>query len=180
VSGPHLTDAEGDDAVPRLAAFKAAHHDITIERPAAYTSLWKASRDGRLLAARHQLSDLLNDLARKLAEPARVITVCQPYARAIVAGVKTTEERHWSPSWRGRLWVHADAETDAKAPAAMWPPTGRLVTSAVLGYVTLADIEGKPGAWRWVLTDPVELAEPVTRVRGHPGLWLIDLPPNLR
>src|SRR5215470_7131673 len=38
--------------------------------------------------------------------------------------------------------------------------------------------EGNPGAWRWVLTDPVELAEPLTGVRGQPGIWLIDLPPG--
>jgi hypothetical protein len=65
------------------------------------------------------------------------------------------------------------------APAELWPPGGRLVNSAIIGHVTLADIEGRPGAWRWVLTDPRQLAEPVTGVRGHPGLWLIDLPPRL-
>ena len=29
------------------------------------------------------------------------------------------------------------------------------------------------------MTDPHHLAEPVTGVHGHPGLWLIDLPPRL-
>ena len=36
-----------------------------------------------------------------------------------------------------------------------------------------------PASWRWVLTDPHQLAQPMTGVRGHPGLWLIDLPPAL-
>ena len=31
----------------------------------------------------------------------------------------------------------------------------------------------------WVLTDPHQLARPVTGVRGHPGLWLTDLPSRL-
>jgi len=30
-----------------------------------------------------------------------------------------------------------------------------------------------------MLTDPHQLAEPLTGVRGHPGIWLLDLPPWL-
>jgi hypothetical protein len=112
-------------------------------------------------------------------EPARVITVWQPYAHAIVAGIKTTEDREWKPSWRGRLHIHAGLEIDVAAPAGLWPPAGLLARSAILGYVTLADVEGEPGAWRWILTDPVQLAQPLTGVRGHPGIWLADLPPGL-
>ena len=55
----------------------------------------------------------------------------------------------------------------------------QLVNSAIIGHVTLADVEGRPGAWQWMLAGPYQLAEPVTGVRGHPGLWLIDLPPRL-
>ena len=55
----------------------------------------------------------------------------------------------------------------------------QLVSSAVIGHVTLADVAGRPGAWRWMLASPYRLAEPVTGVHGHPGLWLIDLPPRV-
>ena len=77
------------------------------------------------------------------------------------------------------LWIRASKDSDLSAPAELWPPAGQLVNSAIIGHVTLAAVEGRPGAWRWVLTDPLQLAEPVNGVRGHPGLWLTDLPPRL-
>ena len=113
------------------------------------------------------------------AEPARVISVTNPWAWRIVTGLLLVVERTWKPSWRGVLWIHTSKDSDVSAPAELWPPGGQLVNSAIIGHVTLADIEGHPGAWRWVLTDPHHLAEPVTGVHGHPGLWLIDLPPRL-
>ena len=113
------------------------------------------------------------------AEPARAISVMNPWAWRIVAGLPVVMERTWKPSWRGVLWIHASQDSDLSAPAELWPPAGQLVSSAIIGHVILADVEGRAGAWRWVLTDPHQLAEPVTGVRGHPGLWLIDLPPRL-
>ena len=113
------------------------------------------------------------------AEPARVISVTNPWAWRIVTGRQVAMDLTWKPSWRGVLWIHASKNSDLSAPAELWPPGGQLVNSAIIGHVTLADVEGRPGAWRWVLTDPRPLAEPVTGVHGHPGLWLIDLPPRL-
>jgi hypothetical protein len=113
------------------------------------------------------------------AEPARVISVTNPWAWRIVTGRQVAVDLTWKPSWRGALWIHASKDRDLSAPAELWPPGGRLVDSAIIGHVTLADVDGRPGAWRWVLTDPHQLAEPVTGVHGHPGLWLIDLPPRL-
>ncbi len=113
------------------------------------------------------------------AGPARVISVMNPWAWRIVAGLQAVEIRTWKPSWRGVLWIHASKDNDLSAPAGLWPPAGQLVTSAIIGHVTLAEVEGRPGAWRWLLTDPQQLTQPVTGVRGHPGLWLIDLPPRL-
>jgi hypothetical protein len=113
------------------------------------------------------------------AEPARVISVMNPWAWRIVTGLQAVEERPWKPSWRGVLWIHASKDSDLSAPAEVWPRAGQLVNSAIIGHVTLGDVEGRPGAWRWILTNPRQLARPVTRVHGHPGLWLIDLPPGL-
>jgi hypothetical protein len=118
-------------------------------------------------------------MKRRTIEPARAISVMNPWAWRIVAGLEAVVERAWKPSWRGVLWIHASEDSDLSAPAGLWPPAGQLVTSAIIGHVTLADVQGRPGAWRWVVTDPYQLARPVTGVRGHPGLWLIDLPPGL-
>ena len=112
-------------------------------------------------------------------EPARVISVPNPWAWRIVTGLQAVEKRTWKPSWRGVLWIHASRDSDLSAPSELWPPAGQLVTCAIIGQVTLADVEGRPGAWRWVLTNPRQLTKPVTGVHGHPGLWLIDLPPRL-
>jgi hypothetical protein len=113
------------------------------------------------------------------AEPARVISVMNPWAWRIVVGLQAVEERPWKPSWRGVLWIHASEDSDMSAPAELWQPAGEWVNSAIIGHVTLANVEGRPGAWQWILTNPYRLAEPVTGVHGHPGLWLIDLPPRL-
>ena len=93
------------------------------------------------------------------AEPARVISVMNPWVWRIVAGLQVVVERTWKPSWRGVLWIHASKDSDLSALA------GQLVGSAIIGYVALADVGGRPGAWRWVLTDPHQLARPVT------GAW---------
>jgi hypothetical protein len=113
------------------------------------------------------------------AEPARVISVMNPWAWRIVAGLQAVEERPWKPSWRGVLWIHASQDMDMSAPREAWPSAGQLITSAIIGHATLADVQGRPGAWRWILTDPFQLTEPLTGVHGHAGLWLIDLPPRL-
>ena len=164
----------------RRRAFETAYPDVTISPPETHANLWTARRGGKILASGYQLGDLLDSLDWLLGQPARVITVWQPYAWAIVAGVKTTEDRTWATTYRGLLYIHAGQEIDLNAPAEMRPPGGRLIAGAILGDVILARVEGDPGAWRWILTDPVALAEPLAAVRGHPGLWLLDLPPGLR
>ena len=78
------------------------------------------------------------------------------------------------------LWIHASKDSDLSAPVELWPPARQLASSAIIGHVTLADVGGRPGAWRWMLASPHQPTEPVTGVQGHPGLWLIDLPPRLR
>ena len=78
------------------------------------------------------------------AKPARVISVMNPWARRIVAGLQVVVERTWKPSWRGVLWIHASKDSDLSAPAGLWPPAGQLTGSAIIGYAALADVEGGP------------------------------------
>lgn len=39
--------------------------------------------------------------------PAKCLTVCQPWAWAIAAGLKTVENRTWYTPYRGELLIHA-------------------------------------------------------------------------
>lgn len=66
----------------------------------------------------------------------RAITICQPYADAIINGTKRAENRSWYMSYRGPLLIHAgkskawlDDPADAK----------RFVFGAVLGRVEVVD-----------------------------------------
>jgi hypothetical protein len=40
----------------------AAHPDVTIAAPETHASLWKARRDGKVLASRYMLASLLDAL----------------------------------------------------------------------------------------------------------------------
>lgn len=119
----------------------------------------------------------------------RALTVHQPWASLIVAGIKTVENRTWSPvEWmRGtRLVVHASKQ---------WSPTAAVTASnrddyppgVVVGVVTLADWhtdsdcveDGRlcspwafTGHYHWELVTPTRLEDPVP-CRGMQRLWTL-------
>jgi hypothetical protein len=109
------------------------------------------------------------------------LTVRQPHAWAILAGLKPIENRSWATSYRGRVWIHAAAKADEGAvlPGDLKPPTN-LLLGAVLGSVEIADclLPLRPctsewadaGACHWMLRSPEALAEPI-RCAGALGLW---------
>jgi len=133
------------DDLKRRRLFEAAHPDVTISPPETHASPWTARREGKILAAEYQLGDLLDSLKWLLErQPERVLKVWQPYAWAIVAGVKTTEDCDWKPTRRGHLWFTPRPTT--RCPPVR-PPAGRpLAMSAILGYVTLVPRRRRP--WR--------------------------------
>jgi hypothetical protein len=133
----------------------------------------------------------------------KAITIRQPWAHLIAAGVKDVENRSRNWSHRGRIAVHA-GQTDDRAAVGdgrvrgslglSWPamPHGR-----VLAVVTLADCHRAeagccnsqwanpaPG-FHLVLTDVVRLPRPIPAV-GQLGLWqlptavLVELGRQLR
>lgn len=51
------------------------------------------------------------DLVARLGQP--VLTVFQPWAWAIISGGKNIENRGWSTTFRGRLYIHAGKKADA-------------------------------------------------------------------
>jgi len=68
----------------------------------------------------------------------KAISIRQPYAEAIVAGVKTLENRTWSTAYRGKLAIVASKTIDpVDIPEVSGAP---LLTGCVIGVVDLVDI----------------------------------------
>ena len=121
----------------------------------------------------------------------RAFTVYQPYAYAIVAGMKRYETRPRRTNIRGRVAVHAGKRKIGLASmlAALIPKAGKkLYYGAVLGTVEIAGcvpvedvVDGlteqekalgdySPGRWAWVLKNPVMFDTPVPAC-GQQGWW---------
>ncbi len=113
----------------------------------------------------------------------KAITIRQPWASLIMAGIKTVENRTWRTSYRGPLLIHAGAGTDREAMARYghllpgWP------AGVILGTVDLTGCVrdhpspwAEPDCWNWLLARPRPLAVPVP-ARGRLGLW--DVPDAL-
>jgi hypothetical protein len=111
---------------------------------------------------------------------AKVLTVRQPWASAIIWAGKDVENRSWPTSYRGRLYVHAGMrlEDEDVLPADVPVPRG-----CIIGYVDLVDVMtgsqsrwAEPGQYHWLLANPVPLPEPLP-CKGALGLW--NPPPGL-
>lgn len=122
----------------------------------------------------------------------KALTVCQPYAAALIHGPKRIENRKWFCRHRGLLVIHAgqsrdwlDTLTDAELET--WPAYDpvSLVFGAVIGVVLVVDCERYEGSgqgpwahgpWCIVTQKPVALAEPIPW-RGALGLF--DVPDEI-
>lgn len=112
----------------------------------------------------------------------RVLTIRQPFASAIVAGLKDLENRSWEPpDWlmSRRILVHAGSRWHG-----LWPQFAHLCDApknlprgALIGSVRVAAVgkfEQNPwwvGPLGWVLEDAVPLDEPIP-CGGRLGLWV--------
>jgi len=112
----------------------------------------------------------------------KCISVRQPWARAIVAGHKTVENRSWSTEYRGPLLIHAGqiidrapwvAETFAAAGVEM---PRDLELGKIIGAVDLMDVVriGFEESGELVGVEGFEHSIAVDRLRGNPwagGPW---------
>lgn len=100
------------------------------------------------------------------------LTVHQPYAAQIIAGLKTREYRSWRvPGLVGeRLAIHA-AQTLPDDVRRLLERAGLpVVTGAVLGTVLLAGMRRHGDGWAWLLDDPRPFSRPVP-AGGKQRLW---------
>lgn len=108
---------------------------------------------------------------------ARILTIRQPWASAIIYVGKDVENRSWTTPYRGRLYIHAGMRPD---PGEVLPASVPVVRGAIIGHVELVDIVtssssrwAEPGQYHWLLAQPVALASPVP-AKGRLGLWRPD------
>lgn len=129
----------------------------------------------------------------------RAFTVYQPYAYAIVAGLKQYETRPRQTHIRGRVAVHAgkanlNRATRGLSDRAFWELLGAVggkdeqPLGAVVGTVEIVDClpveqvihaltereralgDYSPGRWAWVLKNPVMFDTPIP-ASGKQGWW---------
>lgn len=129
----------------------------------------------------------------------KALTVCQPYASLIARGKKRVENRTWSTSYRGHLYIHAgksrkwlSSEMDAPGENYGIPlaqiPFGAIVATAVLAdcvhidqvgkgmvgqrWPWLAEHEHTEGPWCWILANVVPIGP--WPWKGAQGLFDVD------
>lgn len=110
----------------------------------------------------------------------KVLSVCQPWAWALIHGPKRIENRTWPTIHRGPLAIHAgksrqwlaseDPDAWPKLYGVEFPAKSDLVFGAVLGVVDVVDcvpfedVADEPfasGPWCWIIERPRPLTAPI-------------------
>jgi len=122
----------------------------------------------------------------------KAITICQPYAAAIIHGSKRVENRNSPWKFRGRILVHAGKSkkfmgTLNSSELDEWHDydESKLVFGAIIGSVEVYDcVELRLasrddvwacGPWCLLLRAPIEFREPIP-YRGALGLFEVPIP----
>lgn len=121
----------------------------------------------------------------------KALTVRQPWASLIVAGLKRVENRTWRTNYRGSLVIHAAARVDPDAPAVLesagidpqaWQDAPRGVLLGMVDLIDVIDLAAAGalahdplvyGPYCWILANPRPLSRPIP-ARGHRTLWSCD------
>jgi hypothetical protein len=118
----------------------------------------------------------------------KALTVKQPWASLIAAGIKDVENRSWPTRYRGPLLIHAGAAFDISAKRVVnefqghyVPPRDDLFRDPMPRAGIIARIElvdcirnsgsewAEPGEWHWILSN-AQIVE-FEPCRGKLGLW---------
>lgn len=135
----------------------------------------------------------------------KVLSVQQPWASLIVAGIKRIENRTWQPKeLPGRILIHASKKTSLRAMGAEpleWVQEifdhqiydnladfPDLPDGAIIGYATVEKVDkdransvwaagedNDPKLFYWHLTDAHLFDTPITGVKGKLHLWEYDI-----
>ncbi len=135
----------------------------------------------------------------------KTLSIQQPWASLIVAGLKDVENRTWSTDYRGRILIHASGKKIPNGylynsnPAELIQEISNIVymggmpnfedlpLGAIIGYVDLVDIKDETyldSDWaqgapcQWIVNNAYIFDEPITDVKGKLGLWEYDIDEN--
>jgi hypothetical protein len=101
----------------------------------------------------------------------KALSIRQPYAAAILAGLKQVEYRSWPTRFRGTLLIHASASRGSLDQCEQFPtldPTA-FPFGALVGTVEVVDCTDGGDAFDWHLANPV--AFPPIPYKGAVGLF---------
>lgn len=114
----------------------------------------------------------------------RALTVRRPWAGLLVAGVKPVENRGWTTTYRGPLFIHA-GQAWVHAGQQLAAEQGITVTcdepTGYIGAVRLVDIHpaadccapwGEPDGYHWTVVEPIRFEQPISG-KGRLGLFRV-------
>ncbi|HZK68112.1 MAG TPA: hypothetical protein VFC36_00790 [Paludibacter sp.] len=130
-------------------------------------------------------------------EPAKAISIKQPWSSFIALGYKDIENRTWKTNFRGRVLIHvgADKKLHPNLTRDQCDKLYKYFTgigtqpkqySAIIGSVEIVDciqnspsIWAEPDCWHWVLKDPVLFEKPILNVKGKLSYFIPQLPQDV-
>jgi hypothetical protein len=122
----------------------------------------------------------------------KTISIKQPYACLICAGIKDIENRSWRTKFRGRILVHAGRTViqpefaiagqssikEIRFAAAVNFVEENSLAGAIIGSIEIIDcvcnhqsIWAEKDCYNWVLANPVLFKNPILNVKGKLSFW---------
>src|SRR5262245_28062319 len=112
----------------------------------------------------------------------KALTIQNPWAAAVVRGLKVEEYRSWGTSHRGIVLVHAGKSRASMGEADQFPTltAADYAFGALVGACRVVGCEAcGEGGFAWRLADAVAFAGPLPWI-GNVGLWDCEVTGPLR
>lgn len=142
----------------------------------------------------------LNTLSKEVFEANKAISIKQPWAYLICAGIKDVENRTWPTKYRGRVYIHASANNACSLDELNLDQFDKILSlsvgninhfaldnynySAIIGHVDIVNCMSKardgkgsdsiwaePDCFHWILRNPVLFDKPILNVKGKLSFW---------
>lgn len=129
----------------------------------------------------------------------KAISIKQPWAYLICAGIKDVENRTWPTKYRGRVYIHASAKPVGQyfeidvftadqlnflIQSKKIDLIEKVQLSAIIGHVDIVNciskerngkgsdsIWAEPDCFHWILRNPVLFDKPILNVKGKLSFW---------